>query len=77
MLKRSRHIESSKTLDKKNTSRKRERNSKFHSIDNVPNDNLYKNDNFYSINKNFEFFPNEEQSFRTFFHYQFQRDGIN
>ena len=43
----------------------------FPTIDKVPNDNLYKNDNLYSINSNFEFPPNEEKSFRLFFHYHY------
>ena len=45
--------------------------------DKVPNDNLYKNDNFYSINRNFEFSPKEEESFRIFYHYNYQEYGIN
>ena len=44
----------------------------FPTIDKVPNDNLYKNDNIYSINRYFEFPPNEEQSFKLFFHYHYQ-----
>ena len=68
--------------DKKNFFKRREEKSKFRSINNyqiidkIPNDNLYKNDNIYSINKNFEFSPNEEESFRLFFHYYFQKDGL-
>ena len=72
----------SKKSEKKNILKRREGNSKFRSINNyqiidkVPNDNLYKNDNLYSINKNFEFPLNEEESFRLFCHYYFQKNGI-
>ena len=48
----------------------------FQIYDKVPNDNLYKNDNFYSINKSFEFSPNEEKSFCLFYHYNYQTNGI-
>ena len=40
------------------------------------NDNLYKNDNYYSINKNFEFQEAEEKSFRLFYHYHFRKNSI-
>ena len=48
----------------------------FQTIDRVPNDNLYKNDNFYSINQSLKFPPNEEDSFRLFCFHQFQKDGL-
>jgi len=48
----------------------------FQTIDRVPNDNLYKNDNFYSINRNLKFPQDEEDSFRLFCFHQFQKDGL-
>ena len=68
--------------ERKNISKRRAGSTTFRSINNfptidkVPNDNLYKNDNIYAINKNFEFPENEEQSFRLFFHYHYQINGI-
>ena len=68
--------------ERKSFGKKRAGNSNFRSINNfptidkVPNDNLYKNDNIYAINRNFEFSQNEEQSFRLFFYYQYQINGI-
>ena len=45
-------------------------------IDKVPNDNLYKNDNIYTMNKYFEFSSNEEQTYRLFCHYNYQKNRI-
>ena len=67
-------------LERKNLMRKRTSNFRsinaFQIIDKIPNDNLYKNDNLYTINKHLEFSPNEEQSFRLFCHYHYQNYGI-
>ena len=76
-----RDLKNNKT-ERKPIGKRREGKSSFRSINNfptidkVPNDNLYKNDNLYSINRNFEFPPNEEKSFRLFFHYHYQIMGI-
>ena len=48
----------------------------YQSIDKIPNDNLYKNDNYYFINKNFEFQEAEEKIYRLFFHYHFRKNSI-
>ena len=48
----------------------------YQTIEKIPNDNLYKNDNFYSMDKNFEFPPNEEESYNLFFYYYYQIKGI-
>ena len=60
---------------------KRKGNSNFralnnYQIDKVPNDNLYKNDNLYSINKNFEFPQNEENTFKLFHYHHFIKDSV-
>ena len=79
MLKRD--LKNSK-FDKKRVGKRHAGNANFRSLNNlqiydkVPNDNLYKNDNLYSIKKNFEFSPNEEESFCLFFHYNYQINGI-
>ena len=71
-----------KITDKKSLGKGSDRNANYRSakmfqtIDRVPNDNLYKNDNIYSINKSFKFSPNEEESFRLFCFHQFQKDGL-
>ena len=71
----------SNPLAKKSFNSKRKGNSNFRAINNyqidkVPNDNLYKNDNFYSINKNFEFPQNEENSFKLFHYHHFIKDSF-
>ena len=66
-------------IEKKQSNKKRSRNSSLRSISNyqtfdkIPNDNLYNNDNYYSINKNFEFNESEEKAFRLFYHHHFQK----
>ena len=78
-----RDIKHNKLERKNNLKRKRENSNPnfrsmnpFQILDKIPNDNLYKNDNLYSINKYLEFSPNEEQSFRLFCHYHFQNNVI-
>ena len=71
----------SNKIDKKNINKKSRTNPNFRSInsyqiDKIPNDNLYKNDNLYSIDKNFEFPQNQENTFRLFHHYHYQKDRI-
>ena len=71
----------SKKTDKKSINKKSRGNPNFRSINNyqidkIPNDNLYKNDNLYSIDKNFEFPQNQENTFRLFHHYHYQKDKI-
>ena len=75
-----REIKSIKS-EKKGFNKKGRGNSNFRSINNyqidkVPNDNLYKNDNLYSIDKNFQFPQNQEDTFRLFHHYHYQKDKI-
>jgi len=75
-----RELKSNKT-EKKGFNKKGRGNSNFRSINNyqidkIPNDNLYKNDNLYSIDKNFEFPQNQENTFRLFHHYHYQKDKI-
>ncbi len=70
-----------KITDKKSIGKRRGGTSNYRSINNqiydkVPNDNLYKNDNLYSINKNFEFSPKEESMFCLFYHYNYQINEI-
>ena len=61
---------------------KRSGNSSFRtinnhqSIDKIPNDNLYKNDNYYTINKNFEFPESQEKLFRLYYHYFMRKKVI-
>ena len=73
----------SNKFEKNKFGKKRAGSSNFRSINNnyqlsdkIPNDNLYKNDNYYSINKNFEFQETEEKSFRLFYHYHFRKNSI-
>ena len=71
----------SNPIAKKSINTKRKGNSNFRAINNyqidkVPNDNLYKNDNFYSINKHFEFPHNEENSFKLFHYHHFIKDSF-
>ncbi len=69
--------------EKSKFNKRRAGNSSFRSINNyntfdkVPNDNLYKNDSFYSINKNFEFQESEEKWFRLYYHYFIRKNAIN
>ena len=75
-----RDLKSNKT-DKKSLNKKSRGNPNFRSINNyqidkIPNDNLYKNDDLYSIDKNFEFPQNQENTFRLFHHYHYQKDKI-
>ena len=71
----------SNIVAKKGFNNKRKGNSNFRSINNyqidkVPNDNLYKNDNVYSINKNFEFPQNEENTFKLFHYHYFIKNTV-
>jgi hypothetical protein len=64
-----------------NNNKRNKGNSNFralnnYQIDKVPNDNLYKNDNLYSINKNFEFPQNEENTFKLFHYHHFIKDSV-
>ena len=69
-------------FEKNKFNKRRTGNSSFRSINNyqlsdkIPNDNLYKNDNYYSINKNFEFQEAEEKSFRLFYHHHYRKNSI-
>ena len=68
--------------DKSRFNKRRAQTSNFRVInsyqgtDKIPNDNLYNNDNYYSINKEFEFPEEEEKSFRLFYHYHFRKNVI-
>ena len=75
------NLKNNNITDKKRIGKRRGGNANIRQINNqiydkVPNDNLYKNDNLYSINKNFEFSPNEERTFRLFYHYNYQINEI-
>ena len=48
----------------------------YQTFDKIPNDNLYNNDNYYTINKNIEFNETEEKSFRLFYYYHFRRKTL-
>jgi len=69
--------------EKNKFNKRRTGNSSFRTINNynafdkIPNDNLYKNDSFYSINKNFEFQESEENCFRLYYHYFIRKNTIN
>ena len=75
-------LQKSNKKEKNKFNKKRAGNSSFRSInyqavDKIPNDNLYKNDNFYTINNNFEFQESEEKSFRLYYHYFIRKNALN
>ena len=59
----------------KNQRREYRKINHFKGVEEIPNDNMYKN-NYYTINSRVEFDDKAEENFRLFFHFCYSKEGI-